>query len=291
MRRFALQLSLTVLLAAGCHRDVVAPAAAVDAGQAKLVRTVRVTRVRGSVMRQLPDGTSLSVKAGDQLAADDSLATDDGTANLDVGGVADVEVAAQTRVSIGELTDTLSKVRLRDGRIGAVVHGDARRVLQVDVPGSSAVASASSGEFSMLSTGSQVTVATRSGQVTLSARGRSVRIGSGQLSIVEHDQPPTAPQVLPPALILKLGAARAVTQRGKNTTVRGTTGPGAVVSINGIKLTADAHGEFSATVPLHEGANTLMVESSDALGRRQRAAWPRVTVDTSAPETKTKVEW
>jgi hypothetical protein len=288
--RAALLIALGVIV--GCHHDVAAPARAVDAGSvAKVARAVRVTKVRGGVTRQKPDGSTSAVNVGDELAADDILITQAGGADLDVGGVADVELAAETRVSIGELTDTLSKVRLRDGRIAAVVHGAARGSLQVDVPGSSAVASASDGEFSMLSSGSQLSVATKTGQVTLSARGRSVRIGSGQLSIVERDQPPTAPQPLPPSLFLKLGEAHAVTQRAKKTTVHGETAPGAVISINGVKLVADDKGEFSASVPLKEGANTLVVESTDALGRHERAALPRITVDTSAPEAKTKVEW
>jgi hypothetical protein len=291
MKRIALMLAAGAL-AWGCHKQLAAPPAAVDAGGiVKVARAVRVTRVAGRVERQLRDGTSVEVKAGDELAAEDVLTTEDGSANLDVGGMADVELAASTRVSIGELTDKLSKVRLRDGRIGAVVHGEAQRSLQVDVPGSSATATASDGEFSMLSSGSQLSVASKRGDVTLAARGRSVRIGSGQLSIVEREQPPTAPQALPPSLFLKLGAAHAVTQREKTTTVRGATAPGAIVSINGVKLAADEKGEFATTVPLKEGANVLVVESTDTLGRRQKAAWPKIVVDNSAPEAKTKVEW
>ena len=284
-------LNFAVLVAAfGCKHDEAPPPAA--AAPAPVARVVRVSAVDGKVVRQHAGGATTPLRVGDVLSADDLVRTDDGgTVTLDVAGVADVQVAARTQVSIGDLTETLSKVRLSDGRIAATVHGGAERSLEVDAPSSGAVANARAGEFSMLSAGTQVSVATRSGEVVLSARGRSVRIGSGQLSVVERDRPPTAPQAIPASLFLKLGAARPITQRAKTTTVYGATTPGAVVSINGVRVAADGKGEFSSTVALKEGANNIAVESGDVLGRSERAAWPRVTVDNSAPNTKTKVEW
>jgi hypothetical protein len=118
-----------------------------------------------------------------------------------------------------------------------------------------------------------------------------VRIGSGQLSIVERGAAPTAPQAVPASLLLKLGAGGATTTRQKTAQVRGATAPGAIVSVGGVRVVADAKGEFSQTVPLKEGRNDLVVESTDTLGRKQRAQWPRITVDTRAPDARSKVEW
>ena len=181
--------------------------------------------------------------------------------------------------------------RARSTRASGATAGESDEEEEEAAAGAGAVANAHAGEFSMLSAGTQVSVATRAGEVVLSARGRSVKIGSGQLSVVERDQPPTAPQPIPASLFLKLGAARPVVQRAKSTTVYGATTPGAIVSINGVRVNADAKGEFSTTVALKEGANNIAVESGDVLGRSEKAAWPRVTVDTSAPSAKTKVEW
>lgn len=283
-------LALVALVALGCKRDAPPPPAA--AAATAVVRVVRVSAVAGKAVRRHAGGAPAPLRVGDVLSADDVVRTEEGgTATLDVGGVADVQVAARTQVSIGALTETLSKVQLADGRIAATVHGGAARSLEVDAPSAGAVANARDGEFSMLSAGTQLSVATRAGEVVLSARGRSVRIGSGQLSVVERDRPPTEPQAIPASLFLKLGAARPLIQRAKTTTVFGATTPGAVVSINGVRVAADAKGEFTSTIPLKEGPNNIAVESGDVLGRSERAAWPRVTVDNSAPDTKTKVEW
>jgi hypothetical protein len=288
-RRAALAVVMAVT-AFGCKHDDPAPPPA--AAPAPVARVVRVSAIEGKVVRERAGGAGTPLRVGDVLSADDVVRTDEGgSATLDVAGVADVQVAARTQVSIGDLTETLSKVRLSDGRIAATVHGGAARSLQVDAPSSGAVANARTGEFSMLSAGTRVSVATRSGEVVLSARGSSVRIGSGELSVVERDRPPTAPQPIPASLFLKLGATRPTVQRAKTTTVFGATTPGAVVSINGVRVTADGKGDFSSTVPLKEGANSIAVQSADVLGRSERAVWPRVTVDNSAPTAKTKVEW
>ncbi len=280
------------LVALGCADPPPAapPVANAAPAPARSVRTVRVTAVAGRAERQSGAGAALPLKVGDQLAADDLVRTEEGSATLDVGGRADVTIAGHTQVAIGELTEKLSRVKLRDGRISAVVHAaDAK--LQVEAVGTSAVASADRGEFSMLSTGSQVSVATRSGQVTLSAHGQSVTIGAGQLSVVQRDLPPSAPAAIPPSLFLKVSAPRALAQRQKQTTLHGNTIPGAVISVNGLRVTADPTGEFTATVALKEGANDLTVESEDVLGRRERAAVPRITVDSRAPAATSKVEW
>ncbi len=250
---------------------------------------VKVVKINGQVTRQSSDGKPVDLQAGDPLSAADIIRTKDGSATLEIGGVAAVEIAAHTQVSIGELSETLAKVHLADGRIAAVVHGSDDKSLQIDSLG--AVAKASVGEFSMLTNGSQVSVAALRGQVTLSARGRSVRIGSGQLSLVARDQAPTAPTAIPPSLFLKLGATRPSTQSERRTVVRGVTAPGAVISINGVHINTGASGEFSATVSLKEGANNLAVDSADTLGRSAHAVWPRITVQAQAPDARSKVRW
>lgn len=286
-----------LVLATACRRDLPPPAAPAVAPSARaeaVAPVVKVTAVQGKVMCQTTSGVRTEVKAGDTLPPEALLVAASGaTAQLDVAGIADVEVADGTEVSIGELSATLSKVSLRDGRLAAVVHGAARR-LEVDVPGASASATTNDGAFSMLASGSHLSVATTAGQVTLAARGRAVRIGAGQLSLVDGergDRGPSDPQPLPASLFLKLGASRAITQREKKTTVRGTTTPGAVVSVNGVRLMANEAGEFALIVPLREGTNLLVVESRDALGRSERVTAGRVTVDSRAPESQTRVEW
>ena len=278
---------LIVVLGLGCTPAAPPPPAPSPPLQRGAV--VRVAVVVGGVTRQIADGKPIALHHGEVLGAADIIRTGDGTATLEIGGVADVEIAAHTEASIGELSDTLAKVHLTDGRIAAVVHGGDHNTLQIDSLG--AVAHTSLGEFSMLSGGSQVSVAAVRGQVTLSAKGRSVRIGSGQLSVVTRDQAPTPPAAIPPSLFLKLGATRPTTQSERQAVLRGTTAPGAVISINGVRVNADAHGEFTATMPLKAGPNRLTVDSADTIGRHAHAEWPRITVEERAAQVHSKVRW
>jgi hypothetical protein len=254
-------------------------------------RTIRITAVTGEVERQRGGGPGIPVHVGDELQPDEVVRTLDGSAALSVGELADVQIAPRTAVALGALSDTLSHLKLADGRISAIVHGRPDQGLEVEVPGAEAVATSKAGEFSMLAQGGQVAVATRRGEVRLTAHEKSVVIGAGQLSIVEGAKPPSAPVAIPASLFLKLGRLNATVQREKETTVQGTTTPGAVVSINGVRVPAGPNGEFSATVPLAEGPNKLAVTSEDALGRQRKAVLPRITVDTRAPDLRSKVKW
>src|SRR5690349_4554197 len=110
------------------------------------MRAVTVTAVSGRVDRVNAAGQSQRLSVGDRLQADDSLRTDlDGAAALDVVGMAEVQLSPGTQVAVGELTSTLSKMKLRDGRISAVVHGAGDQHLQVEVPSVDAVAQVTKG--------------------------------------------------------------------------------------------------------------------------------------------------
>ena len=99
--------AVAVVAALGCKRD--APPPPPVAAPAPVARVVRVSAVDGKVMREHAGGAATLLHAGDVLGADDVVRTDDGSsATLDVAGVADVQVATRTQVSIGELTRRLS---------------------------------------------------------------------------------------------------------------------------------------------------------------------------------------
>jgi hypothetical protein len=51
-------------------------------------------------------------------------------------------------------------------------------------------------------------------------------------------------------------------------TIRGTTVPGAVVSIGGDLVDIDEHGGFTGVTALDEGANEIEVVASDDLGNQ-----------------------
>jgi hypothetical protein len=255
-------------------------------------RTLTVTAVSGRAERKKASGPASPLKIGDVLSPDEVLRTlDGGTVALAIGEDASIEVADDTEVSLGELTDTLSRLTLAGGRVKARVHGREQATLEVEAPGASAVASSRDGEFSVLARGSHAVVASERGQVRITAQSKSVLIGAGQLSTVERSQAPSAPSAIPATLFLKLGKPRALTQREKQTEVKGETAPGAIVSVGGVRIAVGADGTFGATVPLAEGENDVQVVSEDVLGRRERAPFGKITVDSRAPEVRSQVKW
>jgi hypothetical protein len=135
-----------------------------------------------------------------------------------------------------------------------------------------------------------VAVATEKGNVKLSARAETVQVRAGQQSLVRRGMAPSPPQALPASLFLKVGRPPGTLHR-REVTVRGETVPGAVVKVNGVTVAADDTGAFAARVPLVEGANKVVLQAVDVLGRRQTAALERVLVDTRAPGVKGEVEW
>lgn len=254
---------------------------------------VKVVSVEGRVERRRGDSPWSPVKTGEEMQPDEAIRTStDGKALLDIGDVATVEVAARSEFTVQEISKSASRVRLDEGRLSAVVHGKLGSTLKVEARGSDAVAETDKGEFSMLTTGKgQVAVAAKKGRVRLSAKNKTVEVTEGTQSVVLPESAPKAPEPIPPSLFLKVVKPRSRVQREKETVVRGTATPGAVVSINGVYVEADGEGRFETAVALKEGKNEIVVEAEDAAGKRRKSALPAITVDTRPPKVRTDVEW
>jgi hypothetical protein len=255
-------------------------------------RRIALTAAEGRVERQAAGHDWQPAKVGDELSLDESLRTGEGArAQLDLGAATSVEVAGGTQFSVSEVSSRLSRVKLTDGRVSATVQGSGAR-LRVEVGGSDATAEAEKGTFSVLTDGKgQVAVAATAGRVALSAKSKTVDVAAGEQAVVKPEMPPSAPEKIPPSLFVKVGAPKSLVLRRREISIRGSASSGAVVVVNGVRTTVDDKGEFAAMVPLREGSNRVVVAASDALGRRQEAALPAITVDTRPPDTKTKVTW
>ncbi|MBI2919020.1 MAG: hypothetical protein HYY01_13655 [Chloroflexi bacterium] len=59
--------------------------------------------------------------------------------------------------------------------------------------------------------------------------------------------------------------------RSPELTIKGTTAPDAVVSVNGSIVPVDAGGAFSSSVTLQVGPNVIEVVASDFAGNQQSA--------------------
>ena len=256
-------------------------------------RGISVVSVAGAAERRFGNAEWTALTAGDGLQLDEAIRTgQDGHAVLDVGNVATVDVAARSEVAVREISRTVARVRVAEGRIGAVVRGKQGVKLKVEVSGSEAVAETEEGAFDLLSDGKgKVAVATRSGRVRLSAKNKTVEVASGNESVVNGDLPPSAPTPVPASLFLKVGAPPSRMQREKSTTIKGQTAPGVVVSVNGVRTATDEKGAFAATVDLAEGENPVVVEAEDASGRTKRVDLPSVTVKSAVAHVKSTARW
>jgi len=253
-----------------------------------------IVDVRGLAQKRQPDGRWTTVAAGEQLSLDDAVRTLGGGAMLvQLGNAVQVRLTPHTEVTIRELTERASRVRIEEGRIVAEVNPQGKTVLRVEAKGSQATAEANSGSFSMISDGrGQVAVATTAGSVRLSAAGSAVEVPAGQAARVEGQNTPTAPVAIPRALFLKVAAPQREIQRERETTITGTTTPGSLVRVGDRLAEVDARGQFKIKVPLQEGTNNLDVQVTDVAGNERQEKMPPIVVDTRPPAIEnTEVRW
>tara|TARA_R110002096_G_scaffold350395_3_gene543563 strand:- start:12949 stop:13890 length:942 start_codon:yes stop_codon:yes gene_type:complete len=254
--------------------------------------SVIVGAIEGKLERKTLEGTWQVVLVGDSVSKDDALRTigEGSSAVLEIGlDGTQIELAGECTVPT--LTTELSTVQIVDGRVAARVTSSGESTVRVEAQGSDAVAETSDGDFSVLSTGGgKVAVASRRGSVAVSAAGKTVAVDAGEQTFIVDKGPPSPPTTLSPSLLLKVGkTARQL--RVRETLVRGTTTPGAIVSVGGVRVQADAKGEFETMVALREGHNRFRVVVEDALGRTRGEDLPSVHVDSKAPKTQTGIEW
>ncbi|MDJ0766009.1 MAG: FecR domain-containing protein [Myxococcota bacterium] len=254
---------------------------------------INVISVEGEVRHRKGGSHWVPIQEGDTLEMKDAIQTGDASrAVMDLGTTARVEVTPNSELTVKEISSSVSRVLIDEGRLSAVVHGKKGSKLIVEAKGSDAVAEAEKGAFSVLADGQgQMAVATQEGRVVLSAQDEQVVVTEGMQSVVEKDRPPSNPAPIPSSLFLKVKKPRAIILRKKETGISGTTSPGAMVSINGVRVLANADGSFKEQIPLKEGRNEVVVTVKDASGRSEKETFPSVTVDTKPPKAKSRVRW
>jgi len=253
-----------------------------------------VLDVRGVTQRQLEDGRWAAVTPGESLRLDDVVRTlSGGSVILRLGNSVQVRLTSRTEVTIRELSERASRVRVEEGRIVAEVEPSGATVLRVEAKGSNAIAEAEGGRFSVISDGrGQVAVAAEAGAIKLTAGGESVEVAAGETSRVVGASAPSAPVAIPTSLFLKVAAPGKKLQREPETVVEGRTQPGSLVRVGARVAQVDDDGRFRVRVPLQEGENKLEVKVTDVTGREQREALPAITLDTKEPEIKNpEVNW
>ena len=264
--------------------------------------TIAIVDVQGEAERRRADGSWETIDASSSLAADDVIRTGEGaTMELSVGPSVLVRVAEATELTLGEVSRSLSRIELADGRLASVVDADSGYRVRVEVRDSDAAAESDGGAFSILSRSrGPVAVAASAGTVSLSSGGEEVKLRSGELSVAERGQAPSAPEPVPTSLFLKLAQGVSVGPGQAEVEVVGTTVPGAVVRV-AERSTSSRGGAFKQRVVLREGQNAITVEVEDALGRRavgrvpvvrrMRSATSPAEVPRGPPPVDARVSW
>ena len=308
-RRALLALFLTCVLVAlglAVERVIVVPgkvsgspstqgiADGANAANTKRAATLATTlEVQGTVEHRTPGGTWRPLAVGEAMDIDDEVRT--GTASrarLQLGSQVTVELADDTGINIAQLSETLSRIRLQDGRVVSEVRGAKGFLFRVQVQGNNGQAEASDARFGVLRrSGVPAAFAAEQGSVTVTGAGKSVTLEQGEQTLVVDGEAPLAPTKLPSSLLLKLGRPPPSRLRTRQVQVVGETSPGAVVTVGTNVTAANESGQFKSTVALVDGPNEIRVQVEDVAGRRQTANVPTVTVDSSPPSVAGKVVW
>jgi len=268
-------------LASSYYLFFVRPEREAERARALAPETLALTSLTGGVDVAGPDGKWRPARAGELLSANDRIRTDDeGSAELRAADGSTVRLSSATEARIDELRRELKRLSLGRGELSADVTDSPSRVFEVEVDGHGAVARTRGARFTANADGAgAAAVATRRGEVILSARGKEVVIRTGQFARIGPGGAPDGPRPLPESLFLKVQWP-ATTSNKPEVVVAGQASPGARVKVAGHYVRLDADGRYSEKVPLSDGPHELAVHATDLAGHVADEKSPRIVVDT-----------
>ena len=290
-QRAALRVVLVCALGAyACQRTEtpikgVAAAPVAPAPKAESAEAV-VTASRGKVeLSRGASGAWSAAKVGDRLGAQDALRTDVGEADVAVEGVK-LRLHDSSKLEMKAVDRHALRTRVH-GSVESEV--DQSGKLDVEIADSDAVAHSEGGHFFVTADGkSVVAVASVTGSVRLTSKGKSVDVNKGQVSRI--DTPDASPSPPADALRRVLLAVQWPNARETNQAtvpISGRVEPGSRVFVQGQPVTVESGGTFRAEVPLKQGKQKIAVVTVDALGRRKQVEGT-VKRDDSLPSAKVK---
>jgi len=279
-------------LASSYYLFFVRPEREAERARALAPETLALTSLTGGVDVAGPDGKWRPARAGELLSANDRIRTDDeGSAELRAADGSTVRLSSATEARIDELRRELKRLSLGRGELSADVTDSPSRVFEVEVDGHGAVARTRGARFTANADGAgAAAVATRRGEVILSARGKEVVIRTGQFARIGPGGAPEGPKPLPESLFLKVQWPATTTNKPE-VLVAGQASPGARVKVAGHYVRLDADGRYSEKVPLSDGPHELAVHATDLAGHVADEKSPRIVVDTKTDFTIHPPKW
>ena len=254
--------------------------------------TLLVATVTGAVEVAGPDGVWHLTHAGGKLSPRDLIRTgDDGAAQLRAADGSTVKLLPGTEARVDELRRELKRLHLGVGMVEAEVADDPSRVFEVALDDDGATARTRGAAFTASANGSGTSaVATRRGEVILSARGKEVVIRSGQFARVTPGGAPENPQPLPSSLFLKVAWPPTTSPRSK-LVVAGQTAPGARVKIGSHWVKVDHKGAYRTEIEVQDGVHELQVHAVDVGGHVLDENSPKIVVDTKTDFRIHRPKW
>jgi hypothetical protein len=254
--------------------------------------TLRVAQVSGVVELGGETGSFRPAHVGDTLSSRDRIRTgDDGAAQLLAADGSIVKLLAATDVRVAELRRELKRLHLGAGMLEADVRDDPARVLEVELDDHGGKARTRGAAFTASANGAgSAAVATRRGEVILSARGKEVVIRTGQYARLSPGAPPEEPAPVPPSLFLKVEWPPTASKKSQ-VVVSGETAPGARVRVSGHYVPVDEKGAYRTVVPLADGTHQLDVHAIDVAGHVVDEKSPRILVDTATDFKVVPPKW
>jgi hypothetical protein len=244
-----------------------------------------VRRAEGAAELVRPGAARQPLAEGLRLQAEDVIETGEGaTVELSAGESYEVILEGASRFKVREIAAEISRFRIDDGLVTASVRDDPGRSVVVEAAGGAA--STRGGRMAVAAAGSRVTVGVSRGQADLAAGGQVVTLRAGQTATAADGRPPGPPVELPRSLLLQVGWPEVRETNRRKLVVKGTTSPGAILTLGGQRVLVGADGHFTHTVILREGPQQIEAVARDVGGRRERSRSPAVVLDTRPPDTR-----
>jgi hypothetical protein len=232
--------------------------------------TFQVASATGTVEAQRA-GQWVAIKAGDTLTRTDVVRTAvGGRAVLQLSAGTEIELRERVEIGLDRLPSGAT-VDLRHGKVVARVSGsDSVEITSRDTR----TANEGPAHFVVLSDErGRVSVASLAGKAKFTAGGRSLTLPQGTQSTSAAGAAPSDPERIPEEVLLEVVWPAAEQRHATaDTEVKGRAAPSSSVMVNGTQAQMGADGQFTATVPLRTGKNTLEVKVEDLGGRTRQAS-------------------
>lgn len=260
----------------------------IKTGHSAGVKVVSITGDATHSSEASEDWKALNV--GETLASDNKVKTGDNSkVTFRIGEKSKLELAERGELTVGDVTDDDRRLKLNKGRLSVEYKKEDKRLLIENQDGS-AVAETEEGTFSILSTGTTVAVATKTGSVNLMSGEDKVTVNPGEQSVAKGGVV-SKPAPIPLSVMLRVVDPGCRVQREKFVVLKGKVTPGSSVTANGTSADVAINGGFSVRVPLRVGKNNIKVVTEDPSGRRAKRNFPCITVDPSASIEKIDIRW